>query len=361
MTRMNYQKRIDTVLDRMTREKADWFFVTNLFNVRYLSGFTGSHGVLLIHRDRRYILTDGRYAEQVVKEAPDFEAVIQGDRNEIDAIEETVGDLSIQTVWFEREHCSYDRYITTTETIPAKAYIGVKDIVESQRAVKDAHEIKLMRQALKIAEDALAAVLGHIHEGMSERELAHALEDEMWKAGAAKESFDSLVLFGPNSSLCHGKPGGRTLRKGDIVLMDFGSVWQGYCSDITRTFFFGEPDSERKAMYACVLEANRTASAHIKAGIPGNEADEFARGVIRKTGRGDQFAHGLGHSLGLEIHEFPRMSPLFDAPLQAGNVITIEPGVYVPGLGGIRIEDTVVITNDGCEVLNRSSKEITIL
>ncbi len=358
---MNDLKRVDAILKRMNLDNADWFFVTHLPNVRYLSGYTGTHGVLLISQDRCYILTDGRYAEQVASEAPAFEAVIQGSRKEIEAIRDTVGDLSRQTVWFESEHCSYDRFLTITETIPAKEYVGMKEIVESLRAVKDEEEIQFMRQALRIAEDALAAALGTIHEGMTERELAHTLEHEMWKAGAAKESFESLVLFGPNSSLCHGKPSDRPLRKGDIVLMDFGCVWKGYCSDITRTVFFGEPSDELKEMYACVLEANRTAAANIKAGMPGIEADEFARAVIRKAGRVDQFVHGLGHSLGLEIHEFPRMSPLFDRKLEPGNVITIEPGVYIPGLGGIRIEDTVVIREDGCEVLNQSSKEMIVL
>ncbi|NPU96713.1 MAG: aminopeptidase P family protein [Candidatus Omnitrophica bacterium] len=358
---MNYAQRTQAVLRQMEQENADWFFVTNPFNVRYLSGFTGSHGVLLIHPERRFILTDGRYSEQVQREVTEYEAVIQGNRQEIEAIRDTVGDLSSDRVWIESENCTVARLEELQTTVPARAYVGQKNVVEALRAVKEEAEIEAIRQALRVAEQAFEKALGFIREGITERELAHFLEDEMWKGGAAKESFDSLILFGPNSSLCHGKPSDRRLKRGEVVLMDFGCVIDGYCSDITRTVFLGDPGDSFKSLYQCVYQANARAAEAIRPGITGVQGDEFARDVIRQAGHADLFVHGLGHGVGLEIHEAPRLSPLYDKEIQAGNVVTIEPGVYIPGSGGIRIEDMAVVREDGCEVLNQTSKEMIVL
>jgi len=345
----------------MEQENADWFFVTNLVNVRYLSGFTGTHGVLLIHPERRYILTDGRYGEQVQQEVIEYEPVIQGNRKEIEAIRDTVGDLSSDRVWIEAENCTLSRLEELQSTLPARAYVGQKNVVEALRAVKEEAEIDAIRRALGVAEQAFEKALGFIREGITERELAHFLEDEMWKGGAAKESFESLILFGPNSSLCHGKPSDRRLKKGEVVLMDFGCVIDGYCSDITRTVFLGDPGKPFKSLYKCVQMANARAAEAIRPGITGVQGDEFARDIIRKAGHEDLFVHGLGHGVGLEIHEAPRLSPLYDKEIQTGNVVTIEPGIYLPGLGGIRIEDMAVVRDHGCEVLNQSTKEMIVL
>lgn len=346
----------------MREENADWLFITNPHNVRYLSGFTGSYASLLIHSEKRCILTDGRYAEQVQNEVDDYTPVIQGNRKEMQAVSDIVGDLSDQTLWFEGEHLSVARYTALCESAPAKRYQAKRGLVEQRRAVKDANEIGAIRRALQIAEAAFHKVLDFIHEGMTERELAHFLLDEMWRGGAVKESFDPLVLFGPRSSMCHGKPIDNPLKKGDVVLMDFGCLMpDGYNSDITRTVFFGRPSSELKEMYECVQAANQAAEDCLQANLSGARGDQFAREVIRKAGREEQFMHGLGHGVGLEIHEAPRMSPLSENDLAAGNVITVEPGVYVAGTGGVRIEDMIVLREDGCDVLNTSSKEMIVL
>jgi Xaa-Pro aminopeptidase len=359
---MDYTQRKQNILEIMQDENADWFFVTNLTNVRYLSGFTGSHGILLIHPNKQIILTDGRYTEQVSREVSECEPIIQGNRTEMEALKDAVGDLSSSTVWFESEHVTVSWFEELRDTLSIQSLIGKSKVVEGLRSVKDDDEIKCLRQALHLAEQAFQQILNQIHEGMTERELAHALEHEMWKAGAIKESFESLILFGPRSSMCHGQPSNNTLNKGDIVLMDFGCMLEdGYCSDITRTVFFGDPGEEMKEIYSTVLNANVTAEEKIHAGMTGIVADEFARTVIRNDGVVDLFVHGLGHGVGLDIHEAPRLSPLGKQTLLEGNVVTVEPGLYIPDVGGIRIEDMIVIHKNDCEVLNTSSKEMIIL
>ena len=359
---MNYPARINKIRQLMEKENVNWFLITNLTNIRYLTGFTGSYASLLVHPETCTILTDGRYSEQVQHETKYCTPVIQGNRKEMQALSDIVGDISNEVMWFEGEHISVTRYTALCEAIPAKAYIAKRGLVEQLRAQKDAEEIDALRRALRVAEDAYAKTLPTIREGMSERELAHTLLEEMWRGGAVKESFDPLVLFGARSSMCHGKPSDALLKKGDIVLMDFGCLMStGYNSDITRTVFFGNPTDEQKEMYECVKAANLAAEKQLRAGVSGVQGDEFAREVIRNAGRVEQFMHGLGHGVGLEIHESPRLSPLSENEIVEGQVVTVEPGVYIPNVGGIRIEDMVVIHERECEVLNRSSKEMVVL
>jgi Xaa-Pro aminopeptidase len=359
---MDYKSRTSSVVKTIKQGGADWFFVTDMSNVRYLSGFTGSSASLLISLDQQYILTDGRYTEQVSREVSEYQVVIQGNRKEMQAISDIIGDASDKIIWFEADNYTVARFTALQEAIPVKSFIPKRSVVELLRVVKEESEILALKQALKLAEDAFQEALDEIHEGMSERELARFLLDEMWRAGAVKESFDPLVLFGARSSMCHGKASDNKLKRGDVILMDFGCLMpDGYNSDITRTIFFGQPSDELKNMYQCVFDANRAAEEHICAGISGVEADEYARDVIRKAGRVDQFMHGLGHGVGLEIHESPRLSPLADHQLESGHVVTVEPGVYVAGTGGIRIEDMIVIRDNGCEIMNNSTKELLVL
>ena len=209
-----------------------------------------------------------------------------------------------------------------------------------------------------MAERAFEKTLSEIREGMQERELAHALEEFMWQEGAAKESFETLVLFGSRSSLPHGKPGEARLAPGMPVLMDFGCDWKGYCSDITRTIFFGKPHAEFRDTYATVQLANRTACETLRAGLSCRDADAAARSVIEKAGHKEHFVHSLGHGVGLEIHEAPRLAPTEERELKSGMVVTVEPGIYIPGWGGIRIENMVVIYEDRCDILNRTSTDL---
>lgn len=358
---MDYKRRTQQIIQQLDANHLDWFMVNGLKNVRYLSGFTGSHGVLLISAEKQYIVTDGRYTEQVQQEVKDYKPIIQGKRKELETVRDALGSVSSKRVAFEAEHISYSKYQEMTEQIQAWEWVPTRNGVEELRACKDADEIEIIRRALKIAEDSRETVLKEIKEGMTERELAHRLEEEMWKRGAYDKSFDTIVLFGKRSSLPHGKPSDARLKKGDLILTDFGCVVDGYCSDITRMAFFGEPSEEIRKMYHLVNSARQSAEEKIKAGISTREADEFARKVIRNAGREEEFMHGLGHGVGLEIHESPRLSYISDVELKEGHVVTVEPGIYVAGVGGIRIENMMVVGKDKSEILNRSTTDLVVI
>lgn len=356
---MDYVSRVRRISDQLQFEKADWLIVQNLSNIRYLSGFSGSHAVLLISPEKKVIVSDGRYQEQIKKEVVGFETVMEGERHDIDIIKDLLSEAA--SVWIESEHCSVERFNKIDERLPNATLVPKKYLVESMRITKDDDEIAVIKSALALAENALQQVYPQIKEGMTERELANILEYEMWKLGAEKESFESLVQFGPRTSLPHGKPSDAKLQHGQNILMDFGCILNGYCSDITRMAYFGEPSDEMKTVHNLVKQANENAAANIREHMTTKQADEFARSVIRNGGYGDQFVHGLGHGLGIDIHEDPRLTYRSDETLKAGNVVTIEPGIYLEGKGGVRLEDTAVVTEDGCEVLNQSSKEMLIL
>lgn len=358
---MDYSRRKQAVLDAMNDGDADWLLVSHLPNIRYLSGYSGSYAMLLISQDKQYILTDGRYAEQVRNEVVGFDLVLQGKRKQHETVRDTIGDLSGATVWFEAEYLSHANTLLLQEHVPAKQYVPRARVIETLRECKEEAEIDAVRRALAISEGALGVALESLREGMTERELNHLLFEESWKAGAEKESFESLILFGERSSLPHGKPGNRALKKGDTVLMDFGCVVDGYCSDITRTVFFGTPNDEQRSMYETVLESHKRSSDALAPGKSGKEIDAVARDVITSAGRGDQFIHGLGHGVGLQVHEAPRLSYVSESTLAAGNLVTIEPGVYIPDVGGIRIENMVVVREGDPEVLNAFSTELTVV
>jgi Xaa-Pro aminopeptidase len=359
--KMDYTKRTQHFINLMIEAQVDWFVITNLYNVRYLSGFTGSHATLLIGQEKKYIITDGRYDEQVRLEVKDYEPVIQGKRKELEVMQDLLGDVFTRRIAFEAEHTSFARVQELEELIRTREWLPARNGVEDLRECKDADEIAIIRRALKIAEDSRQAILPEIKEGMTERELAHRLEEEMWKRGAQDKSFDTIVLFGKRTSLPHGKPSDEKLKKGDAILTDFGCRVEGYCSDITRMAFLGEPLDIMKHMYGIVNAARQHAEENLRAGLSTKQADEFARQVIRAERREPQFMHGLGHGVGLEIHEAPRLSYLTNSALKSGQVVTIEPGIYHAGVGGIRIENMAVIHNDRCEVLNESTTDMVIL
>jgi len=356
-----YLNRQNQLRQRMERENLSAFLVTHLPNIRYLCGFTGSHALLILGRERCTIISDGRYQEQISREVVGADFVLQGQRRDSVATAETLKDYPSGKVGFESRHLSVALHTTLAEACADRDFVPLIEWVEELRLTKEQGEIDSIRRALEIAERAFEQVLGDIREGMEERELAHILEDCMWREGAEKESFETLVLFGARTSLPHGKPGKTALTKGDPILMDFGCAWEGYCSDITRTLFLGDPGDEFRAAYCAVLESQNAALQVIRSNVPCRDPDATAREVLQKHGRGDQFMHSLGHGVGLEIHEIPRLSPTEERFLLEGMVVTVEPGVYVPDWGGIRIENMVVVRSDGAEVLNGSSTEWTVL
>lgn len=358
-----FEGRRQRLVQALPSLRIDAILVTNLPNVRYLTNFSGSHAVLWLTPQGGVLISDGRYTEQIASEVSGLEIEIQGARKELDVITEVVGVHAAGTdrVGVEADATSHARYEAIAQRIAPKVLVSTNGAVERLRQTKDEGEIERIRSALAITENAIAAARTRIVEGMTERELAHEIEHRMWLLGAEKESFESLVLFGERSSLPHGKPGERKLRPGDIILTDVGCVLGGYCSDITRTCCFAYPPQGFEEAYAAVVEAVQRTEAGLHAGMTGREADALARDSLAAAGRGYQFIHSTGHGVGIEIHEAPRLALTNEETLNAGELVTVEPGVYVEGWGGIRVEDMVVVRENGCERLNKSSTALTVI
>jgi Xaa-Pro aminopeptidase len=338
----------------------DVLLVTDLVNVRYLTGFTGTNGLALVGSRTRKFITDFRYVEQAAEQVhPSFERR-RAPQDLIEAIADSLpgGELRLG---FEAAHTSVRDHGRLTELLSAHAeLVGVTVLVERLRAVKEPQEIQYIRAATVLADTAFERL---IHDGLigrTERELAIALEHDMRERGADRASFDTIVAAGPHGALPHAQPREVEIKRGDMVVIDWGAELDGYCSDCTRTVAAGEPSDEAREIYELVLEAQQAGVEAVKAGAAGRDVDSVARDLIEAGGHGHQFGHGLGHGVGLAVHEAPRLSQRSDDDLEAGNVVTVEPGIYVPGRFGVRIEDLVVATDDGCDVLTSVSKRLIV-
>jgi Xaa-Pro aminopeptidase len=336
----------------------DVLLVSDLVNVRYLTGYTGTSGLALIGERVRTFITDFRYVEQAADEVhPSFER--QRARQEL---VEIVGDLlpaGPLRLGFEDAHTSVREHARLRELLPERVeLVGVNGLVEGLRAVKEPAEIELIRAATLLADTSFERLIGDGLVGRTERELAIALEHDMRLRGATGPSFGTIVAAGPHGALPHAHPREVEIKRGDVVVIDWGAELDGYCSDCTRTVVAGEPGDGVREIYELVLAAQLAGVKAVSAGASGREVDSVARAVIVEAGHGDQFGHGLGHGVGLEVHEAPRLSRRSEDDLRAGNVVTVEPGVYLPGRFGVRIEDLVVATDNGCEVLTGVSKRL---
>jgi Xaa-Pro aminopeptidase len=338
----------------------DVIIVTDLTNVRYLTGYTGSNGLALVGAQLRAFITDFRYVEQVAEEVdPSFER-LQAPLDLLETIERTLPDGPLR-LGFEGAHVSVVQHDRLRELLPERIeLVAVEGLVEGLRAVKEPEELTRIREATKLADGAFAELVAEGLIGRSERELALALTMKMYERGAARPSFEAIVAAGPHGALPHATPRHVEIRRGQLVVIDWGAELDGYCSDCTRTLAAGEPDAHAREIYGLVLEAQLTGLQAISAGAGGRDIDSAARGVIEAAGHGDHFGHGLGHGVGLAVHEAPRLSQRSEAVLEAGNVVTVEPGIYLPGELGVRIEDLVVVTNNGPEILTSLSKELTV-
>jgi Xaa-Pro aminopeptidase len=329
--------------------------------VRYLTGFTGSNGLALISAERRLFLTDFRYVEQSAAEVdPSFERhTVQNDLQE--GLGELLGDGTVR-LGFEQEHVSVGEHSRLRERLDSRAeLVGLSGVVEELRAVKEEQEIERIAEAAELADAALRRVIGEGLAGRTERDVAIALELDMRRRGAARASFDTIVAAGPHGALPHARPRDVEIRPGDLVVIDWGAELEGYCSDCTRTFSVGEPSAEARRVYDLVHEAQLAGLHAVRAGAGGREVDGVARAVIEGGGHGQHFGHGLGHGVGIDVHEAPRLSQRSTDDLRSGHVVTVEPGVYLPGRFGVRIEDLVVVGDDGCRVLTSVSKELTVV
>jgi Xaa-Pro aminopeptidase len=342
---------------RLPELRLDALLVTALPNVRYLAGFTGSNAMLLAFPDRALLFTDPRYAIQARNEADCPVKVSKGAI--VDDLVAALARRRVRRLGFERSRMSFELFDSLRAHTRLKSSMEpVSGWVERLRMVKSEGEIALIRQSVETNSRAFELAARHLRPGMSESDLAAEIEYRMRKLGAEKPAFETIVAAGPRSALPHAHPSGARFKARDLVLVDMGAMQQGYASDMTRMFCFGSPVPRARRLYAAVLEAQLAALAAVRAGVEAAAVDRAARRVLRAKGFGREFVHSTGHGLGLEIHEAPRLGKKESLRLEPGMTITVEPGAYLEGFGGVRIEDTVVVTPTGCEILTPTGKEL---
>ncbi|KEO82641.1 M24 family metallopeptidase [Tumebacillus flagellatus] len=357
------EQRLTRMRALLTKQGLDAMIVLSPVNRRYLSGFTGSAGVLLVTQDQPVFLTDFRYTQQAQAQSPHCRIVeYPNGGNPNTSVFAELQAQGVKRLGFESDFVTYNQHRAFEQAFPGIELVPAAGLVDELRLYKDESELAILRAAAKVADDAFSHILTFLKPGLTERQVALELETFMRKAGADSSSFDIIVASGHRSSLPHGRASDKVLEKGDFVKMDFGAYYQGYCSDLTRTVVLGQPSDKQREIYDTVLQAQLHAVANIRAGMTGKEADSLARDIIAAKGYGDNFGHSLGHGLGMLVHEMPSLSQLRgDMVLQPGMVVTVEPGIYLPEWGGVRIEDDIVITDNGNEVLTKSTKELLIL
>jgi Xaa-Pro aminopeptidase len=353
--------RADRAADLLAGAGIDLLLVSNLVNLRYLTGYTGSNGVALVGPDTRTFITDFRYVEQAAEQVDPAFVRRRAPQELIDAIGGVLPGGSMR-LGFEDADVSVREHARLRELLPERVeLIGVDGLIEGLRAIKDPEEVARIRSASQIADVALERLLEGGLAGRTERELALELEQVMRLLGAQRPSFDSIVAAGPHGALPHATPRDVQVARGQLVVIDWGAQLDGYCSDCTRTIAAGEPDDAARAVYELVRAAQVSGLEAVRAGVAGREVDAVARAGIDAGGLGERFGHGLGHGVGLDIHEGPRLSQRSGDILATGNVVTVEPGIYLPGELGVRIEDLVVVTDDGCDILTSIGKELLVV
>ena len=362
-------ERRDVLRATAAADGLDAVLVTNLLNVRYLTGFTGSNGALLVRTDGADLFgTDGRYTTQAATQVPDVEVLV--DRATVAGLAAAAVRGGAGRLGFESHDVTVDG-LALLENVLADAAAGgtvpelasIRRAVEAQRAIKDDDEIELLRRACAVADQALAELAseGALRPGRSELEVGRELDARMLRLGAEAPSFETIVAAGANSAIPHHRPDATVLRDGDFLKLDFGATVDGYHSDMTRTLVLGDAADWQREIYALVAASQAAGRAALAVGADVVAVDSASREVIAAAGHGDHFPHGLGHGVGLEIHEAPGIGPLGAGSLAAGMAVTVEPGVYLPGRGGVRIEDTLIVTDDAPELLTLTSKELLVL
>ena len=352
-------KKVYEMLDTL---QAEALLVTDPFNMRYISGFRGGEGILYISKNRSVLITDSRYTEAAAKESS-FQVIEESRNHKRSAIlQDCIAAEAVTKLIYEDESMKCSEFHQFQKLLTdIREWIPAGGAVDALRQIKTAAEIELLAKAEAIGDAAFADLLKVIRPGMTELEAAAELEYFMKKNGAQGFSFDTIMASGQHSSMPHAIPGTRKIQNGDFVTMDFGCIYEGYCSDMTRTIAFGAITEKQKEIYDTVLRAQLAALEAVKPGMTGAAVDKVARDIIKEAGYGDCFGHALGHSVGLFIHETPRLGPGAESILKPGMIETIEPGIYVPGFCGVRIEDMIVLTETGSRNLAHSPKELIIL
>jgi Xaa-Pro aminopeptidase/Xaa-Pro dipeptidase len=350
--------RIDSLRKKFSDFRIDSLIIFNMSNIRYLSGFTGSEGALLIGASQTILLVDGRYTLQAGLETANIQIIECNDK--IKGIIQAIKKYKLKRIGFEADSITLDTYNKLTSCVPQDTFVALTDELRLIRACKDEVEIALMKKAAEIASSAIHSLIDQIKPGCTEKELALQLEINARRNGADGLAFETIVAAGENSSLPHARPSDRKIKKRDFIVIDFGVKYKGYCSDETCTIAFGKLTDRQKNAYQIVKDAHDRALAGIKAGVSAADIDRCARRVLGKK-YGRYFVHGTGHGVGLEVHEAPRLSPISNDILRPWMVVTVEPGIYIPGFWGIRIEDTVLVKKNSCEKLTKMDKELTII
>lgn len=344
----------------LSEEALEAILITSPINRRYLTNFTGTAGVAIISEEKAIFITDFRYTEQAEEQIANFEIVEHtGPLNE--EIHNQLKQHNIQRLGFEQSHVTFAEYTSFKKQFDGIELVPVSNIVENLRIIKSNEEINIMKKAAEIADQAFEHILSYIKPGVKEIDIANELEFYMRKLGATSSSFDIIVASGHRSALPHGVASEKEINSGELVTMDFGALYEGYCSDITRTVAVGEINDQLREIYDVVLKAQELGVEGIKPGMTGIEADALTRDYITEKGYGKYFGHSTGHGLGMEVHEAPGLSFRSETALLPGMVVTVEPGIYIPDLGGCRIEDDIVITDTGNKRLTKSDKELIIL
>jgi Xaa-Pro aminopeptidase len=354
-------KRLKNLRAKLAGKGFDAILVTQSENRRYLSGFHGTAGYLIISQKKAILATDFRYTEQAATEAPDFE-IMRITGNLADWFPGLAQDLAVKTLGFEGGDVTYDLHSRLRDVLRKKRVtlklVAVNNIVETLRAVKEPGEIELIRKASALTDAAFELVEKKIKAGMTERQIAWELEKALRETGSQSLPFEIIVGSGPNAALPHAKPSDRRIRAGETIVIDMGGKVSGYGSDLTRTVCAGKANAKLKKIYNTVLEAQSAAIKQIRPGMTGKEADAIAREVIKKAGYGEAFGHSLGHGVGLAEHELPFLSPNSEEKLTEGMVFTVEPGIYLTGWGGVRIEDTVVMEKGKVKLITKARKAV---
>ncbi|WP_281886520.1 Xaa-Pro peptidase family protein [Paenibacillus sp. YYML68] len=354
------QKRLHRLRQLMEKQGIEALLITNATNRMYMTGFTGSAGYVLVTTDRAVLLIDFRYMTQAPQQAVGYE-VIEHAPNLMNTIADVMGAARLTKLGFEQHDVTYGSYVSYGQALNGIELVGTDGLIERLRMVKDEQELAVMQEAAELADRTFTHIVDFLQPGVTEQEIALEIELYVRRHGAASTSFETIVASGERSALPHGKASSRLLGTNEFVKLDFGAYYQGYCSDLTRTVVLGKPTDQHRRIYDIVLEAQLEALSRIKPGMTGREADAVAREIITRHGYGEHFGHGLGHGLGMEIHEAPRLSKLGDIVLEPGMTVTVEPGIYVPGFGGVRIEDDIVITDTGNRRLTQSSKDLIVI
>jgi Xaa-Pro aminopeptidase len=352
--------RIQALRSKLEEQQIDGLLVTSSHNRQYLTQFTGTAGVAIVSLQKAIFITDFRYMEQAKEQTKDFE-IVQHTGPIFEEVAKQAEALGLKKLGFEQAHLTYEAHQIYAKQMNGIELVPVSGMVEEIRLIKNDQEIQLIQDAANIADAAFEHITTFIRPGITELDVANELEFFMRKQGAASSSFDIIVASGYRSALPHGVASDKIIQKGELVTLDFGAYYKGYCSDITRTVAVGDVSDELKNIYNTVLQAQLRGMDGIKPGLTGKEADALTRDYITEKGYGQYFGHSTGHGLGMEVHEGPSLSMKSSTVLKPGMVVTVEPGIYIAGVGGTRIEDDTLITQDGNRSFTHSPKDLIIV